>query len=47
MHVNKCHSKAYYQQKKLDKMFQDGQTPEALGQALDDLLQQVKLSLES
>jgi len=34
----------------MDKMFQDGQTPEALEQALDKLLQEVvsrKLSLES
>ena len=49
-HVNKCHSKANYHRKKMDKMFQDGQTPEALEQALDKLLQQVvsrKLSLES
>ena len=35
LHVNKCHSKANYHRKKLDKMFQDWQTPEALGEALD------------
>ncbi|GBB96364.1 hypothetical protein RclHR1_27370004 [Rhizophagus clarus] len=29
-HVNKYHLKAYYHQKKLDKMLQDGQTPEAI-----------------
>ncbi|CAG8811049.1 15993_t:CDS:1, partial [Gigaspora rosea] len=37
LHVNKCHSNAYYYQKKLDKMFQNGQTPEALKQALDKI----------
>ena len=50
LHVNKSHSKAYYHRKKMDKMFRDGQTPEALEQALDKLLQEVvsrKLSLES
>ncbi|GBB85386.1 hypothetical protein RclHR1_11930012 [Rhizophagus clarus] len=50
LHVNKSHLKAYYHQKKMDKMFRDGQTPEALEQALDKLLQEVvsrKLSLES
>ena len=31
----------------MDKMSRDGQTPEALEQALDRMLQQVKLSLES
>ncbi|PKK56207.1 hypothetical protein RhiirC2_800521 [Rhizophagus irregularis] len=46
-HVSKCHSKANYHQKKMDKMFRDGQTPEALEQALDKMLQQVKLSLKS
>ncbi|CAB4375221.1 unnamed protein product [Rhizophagus irregularis] len=46
-HVNKCQSKERYHQKKLDKMLQDGQTPEALEEALDKMLQQVKLSLES
>jgi hypothetical protein len=46
-HVSKCHSKANYHRKKMDKMFRDGQTPEALEQALDKMLQQVKLSLES
>src|ERR1044071_2311595 len=49
-HVNKCHSKANYHRKKMNKMFWNGQTPEALEQALDKLLQQVvfrKLSLES
>ena len=35
LHVNKCHSKANYHRKKLAKMLQNGQTPEALGQALD------------
>ncbi|CAB4384672.1 unnamed protein product [Rhizophagus irregularis] len=35
LHVNKCHSKARYHQKKLDKMFQNWQTSEALGKALD------------
>ncbi|CAG8737136.1 14501_t:CDS:1, partial [Gigaspora rosea] len=30
MHVNKCHSNAYYHQKKLDNMLQDRQTPEAM-----------------
>ncbi|PKY58169.1 hypothetical protein RhiirA4_479857 [Rhizophagus irregularis] len=35
LHVNKCHSKANYHQKKLDKIFQDWQTSEALGEALD------------
>ena len=34
-HVNKCHSEVYYHQKKLDKMLQNGQTPEAMSQALD------------
>src|ERR1051325_2550380 len=33
-HVNKCHSNAYYHRKKLNKMFQSGQTPEAMGEAL-------------
>jgi hypothetical protein len=37
MHVNKCHSKAYYQRKKLNKMLQNGQTLEALEQALDKI----------
>ncbi|PKK65515.1 hypothetical protein RhiirC2_786054 [Rhizophagus irregularis] len=46
-HVSKCHSKANYHRKKMDKMFWDGQTSEALEQALDKMLQQVKLSLES
>jgi hypothetical protein len=36
-----------YHQKKMDKIFRNGQTPEALEQALDKMLQQVKLSLES
>jgi hypothetical protein len=31
----------------MDKIFWDGQTPEALEQALNKMLQQVKLSLES
>jgi hypothetical protein len=46
-HVNKCQSKERYHRKKLDKMLQDGQTPEALEEALDKMLQQVKLSPES
>jgi len=46
-HVSKCYSKANYHRKKMDKIFRDGQTPEALEQALDKMLQQVKLSLES
>ncbi|RGB27173.1 hypothetical protein C1646_769451 [Rhizophagus diaphanus] len=46
-HVSKCHSKANYHRKKMNKMFRDGQIPEALEQALDKILQQVKLSLES
>ena len=46
-HVSKSHSKANYHRKKMDKMSRDGQTPEALEQALDRMLQQVKLSLES
>ena len=46
-HVNKCQSKERYHRKKLDKMRKDGQTPEALEEALDKMLQQVKLSLES
>ncbi|PKK78504.1 hypothetical protein RhiirC2_705753 [Rhizophagus irregularis] len=37
LHVNKSHSKAYYQRKKLDKIFQNGQTPEALKEALDKI----------
>jgi hypothetical protein len=37
LHVNKCHSKARYHQKKLDKMLQDGQTPEALGEVLNGM----------
>ena len=37
LHVNKCHSKANYHRKKLDKMFQNGQTLEALGQTLDKM----------
>ena len=37
LHVNKYHSKEYYHRKKLDKMFQNGQTPEALEQALDKI----------
>ena len=32
-----CHSNAHYHRKKLDKMFQNGQTPEALGQALNKM----------
>ncbi|CAG8749523.1 13766_t:CDS:2 [Rhizophagus irregularis] len=36
-HVNKCHSNAYYHQKKLNKMFQSGQTPEAMREALDKI----------
>jgi hypothetical protein len=36
-HVNKCHSKARYHRKKLDKMLQDEQAPEALGEALDEM----------
>jgi hypothetical protein len=36
-HVNKCHSKAQYHRKKLDKMLQDGQTSEAMRQALDKI----------
>ena len=35
LHVNKCHLKANYNRKKLDKMFQDWQTPEGLGEFLD------------
>ena len=37
LHVNKCHSKANYHRKKLDKMLQNGQTPEAMSQALDKI----------
>ncbi len=37
LHVNKCYSKVHYHWKKLDKMFQDWQTPEALGEALDKM----------
>src|SRR3989440_8578438 len=37
LHVQKCHSKAYYQQKKLDKMLQNGQTPDALKRDLDKI----------
>jgi hypothetical protein len=36
-HVNKCHSNAYYYRKKLNKMSQSGQTPEAMGEALDKI----------
>src|SRR5437762_2455969 len=36
-HVNKSHSKAYYNRKKLNKMLQNGQTVEALEQALDKI----------
>ena len=35
LHISKCHSKANYHQKKLDKMFQDWQTPEALEEFLN------------
>ncbi len=35
LHVNKCYLKANYYQKKLDKMFQDWQTSETLGEALN------------
>ena len=35
LHVNKSYLKERYHQKKLDKMFQNGQTPEALEQALN------------
>ena len=34
-HVKKYHSNAYYHRKKLDKMFQNCQTPEAMRQALN------------
>ena len=37
LHVNKSHSKAYYNRKKLNKMLQNGQTVEALEQALDKI----------
>ena len=37
LHVNKSHSKAYYHQKKLEKMLQNGQIPEALEEALDKM----------
>ncbi|CAG8744510.1 uncharacterized protein OCT59_002579 [Rhizophagus irregularis] len=37
LHVNKSYSKANYHRKKLAKMLQNGQTPEALGQALDKM----------
>ncbi|RIA86458.1 hypothetical protein C1645_829221 [Glomus cerebriforme] len=36
-HINKCHSNAYYHRKKLNKMFQSGQTLEAMGEALDKI----------
>ena len=36
-HVNKCQSKAHYHRKKMDKMFRDGQTPEAMEQTLDKI----------
>ena len=35
LHVNKSYSKERYHRKKLDKMFQNGQTSEALREALD------------
>src|SRR5215211_5300654 len=37
LHVNKSHSKAYYYRKKLEKMLQNGQIPEALKEALDKM----------
>jgi hypothetical protein len=37
LHVNKCHSKAYYDRKKLDKILQNGQTSEAMREALDKM----------
>jgi hypothetical protein len=37
LYVNKCQSKAHYHWKKLDKMLQDKQTQEALGEALNEI----------
>src|SRR5215469_14976930 len=37
LHVNKCHSKANYERKKMDKICLNGQTPEAMRQALDKI----------
>jgi hypothetical protein len=36
-HVNKYHSNEYYHRKKLDKMYQNGQTSEAMREALDKI----------
>src|SRR5437868_14542055 len=36
-HVKKYHSNEYYHRKKLDKMVQNWQTPEAMRQALDKI----------
>ena len=37
LHVNKSYSKERYHRIKLDKMFQDRKTPEAMGEALDKM----------
>ncbi|RGB21347.1 hypothetical protein C1646_778283 [Rhizophagus diaphanus] len=37
LHVNKSYSKEHYHQIKLDKMFQDRKTLEAMGEALDKI----------
>src|SRR5687768_17333164 len=37
LHVNKSHSKVYYHRKKLEKMLQNEQIPEALEEALSKI----------
>ena len=49
LHVNKCHLKAHYHQKKLAKMLQNEQTPEALKQTLNKIkkLKNVKRDIKA